>query len=202
MADSTTWIDVASGRVFRVPAETELPMGQDVVRNLRGERLDVDLAAMEEHEVSREEAFRHVRDDVGDFLGLLGETLRTEGEKPEPTVRELGDRLKAAVNKGEVADSLDVLGDRLKTFARNLRGGAESAEREPSDQGHKLCPACYGLVVSPGGPCATCGHDLDVEGPVAMSPLEYADADRVDCTACGAPILASARCCEACGAPQ
>ncbi len=203
MADATTWIEVATGRVFRVPVETQLPMGDSVVRNLRGERLDVDLEALAEFEVAREEALRQLKDDVGGFLGEVGQNLRTESEKLEPTVKELGDRLRAAVNKAEVADSLDMLGDRLKNWARNMRGDTPAETEAPrSEQGHKVCPACFSLLIGVSEPCAACGHDFEEEGPVHMSPLEYGNADRKDCVSCGAPILARASRCEACGARQ
>ncbi len=205
MASEVLWIEVSSGRVFRVPGEEPLPMGEAVVRNLKGERLEVDLEALAEFEVPREEAFRQLRGDLGSLLGSLGEGLREEAEKLEPTVRDLGDRLRENVNQAQVAEALDGLGDRLKHWADALRSGTDGKARtSPSTQqgpDRKLCPACFALIVGP-GLCISCEFDLDQEEPVTMSPSEVAEAERRDCLACGTPILESARRCAACGAHQ
>ncbi|GEM_PF-3244818 len=205
MAADVTWIEVNSGRVFRVPGDTPLPMGEGVVRNLKGERLDVDLAALEAFEVPREEAFRQVRDDLGGFLGTLGQGLMGEVEKLEPTVRDLGERLQQGAAQANVADALDGVGDRLKLWASTLRGGqgpaAGAGAKADAPPTQRLCPACFALVVDP-VTCASCDFDLGQEPPVSLTPLDYAETDRVDCGACAAPILVTARRCAACGARQ
>lgn len=205
MGSAITWIEVSSGRVFRVPADTQLPMGDAVLRNLKGERLAVALDALVPFEVPRDQALRQVTEDVTGFLGGLGEGLKGEAERLEPTVRELGGRLREGVNTAQVADALDGVGDRLKAWARSMRGGdgdgGTPAGRSPGPPEQRLCPACFALVVGT-GPCASCELDLDAEPPIAMSPLQYAEIDRRDCSACAAPILVTARRCAACGASQ
>ncbi len=202
MASEVTWIEVASGRVFRVPAEHALPMGDAVVRNLKGERLDVDLEALAEFEVPRDEAFKQVAQDVGGFLGSLSEGLMGEVEKLEPTLRSVGGKLQEGAAKANVADALDTVGDRLKLWAQSMRGAA--GREAPADEeapGQRVCPACFSLVVDP-SVCASCDLDLAAEPPITMSPLTYAETDRVDCVRCATPILETARRCGACGARQ
>ena len=203
MAPDVTWIEVTSGRVFRVPGDTALPMGDAVVRNLKGERLDVDLDELARFEVPKEEAFRQVRDDLGGFLGGLGQGIMGEVERLEPAVRDLGGRLQKTAAQVQVADALDVVGDRLKLWARTMRSGASEATGTSASEApqQRLCPACFSLIVDPVS-CASCDFDLASEGPVTMSPLQYAETDRVDCCGCGAPILETARRCAACGAVQ
>jgi hypothetical protein len=203
MDAEVTWIEVGSGRVFRVPADTQLAMGDAVVRNLKGERLDVDLEALTPFEVPRDEAFRQVRADLGGFLGSLGQGLMGEVERLEPSVRDLGDRLQKTAAQAQVADALDVVGDRLKLWANTMRGGAGGGTRARADEKpeQRLCPACFALIVDPVR-CACCDFDLAIEAPVTLSPLEYGETERVDCGGCGAPILETARRCAVCGARQ
>jgi hypothetical protein len=203
MASEVTWIEVSSGRVFRIPADEQLPIGDAVVRNLKGERLEVDLDALAQFAVPREDAFRQIKDDLGGLLGGLSQGLKGEAEKFEPTMRELGDRIRDGIGQAQVADALDGVGDRLKFWASALRSTVAAKEPEGADPdvGPKLCPACFSVVVGP-GPCVSCDFDLALESPVTMTPLAYADADRCDCGACGAPILVRARRCAACGARQ
>ena len=71
----TVWFDAGRHHFWRVPDDAELPEGDVEIRNLSGGRRSVDVAALDDFVIPREEARQAVLDQLRDAASTAGRAL-------------------------------------------------------------------------------------------------------------------------------
>ena len=112
---STLWTDISKTRYFLIPDDISLPNGDFLIRTTTGKKCQVDLEAVKEFEITKEEANAWLKDQFKTVMGQLKTGLKaslfSSSSQNDSVNENKQHKADSAENKKSATPGLDLLAD-------------------------------------------------------------------------------------------